>query len=145
MNYALAAISLKLNHGRLQFPSELPNADYHFAVGDVAAWSGIKRVGNAFIMGQFIATNIMKLILATETLGTDHDLLNCPPMDPMMALSIGSNALVYQEALGVLSSEELKKTVIGRGMGIDCELSYVIYLPIRLTLTSVLRLLTIKS
>jgi hypothetical protein len=101
----------------------LPNADCHFAVGDAVAWSGIKRVGNAFIMGQFAATNIMKLMLTAEDVRREQDLLNCPSMDPMMALSIGSQALVYQKAIGVLSSEELKETVIGRGMGIDGEVS----------------------
>jgi hypothetical protein len=85
------------------------------------AYTNPSPMGNAFIMGQFVATNIMKLMLGEETLSPERDLLECPPMDPMMALSIGSNALVYQEALGVLSSEELKETVIGRDMGIDGE------------------------
>jgi hypothetical protein len=123
VNNALCAETSKLNYDRLQFSSELPNTDYHFAVGDATAWSGIKRAGNAFIMGQFVATNLMRHILAAENLNADFDLLNCPEMDPMMALSVGSKALVYQEAIGVLASEELKETVIGRGMGIDGTLS----------------------
>lgn len=92
---------------RLQFFNVLPNAAYHFAVGDIAAWSGIKRVGNAFIMGQFAATNFVKLMLrnsfSTHNLSAHNQesdqhntLAECPPMDPMMALGIGKNALVYQ-------------------------------------------------
>jgi hypothetical protein len=96
-------------------------------------------------MGQFAATNIMKLMLIAEGVSTDEDLLNCPSMDPMMALSIGSNALIYQEAMGVVSSEELKETVIGRGMGIDGEITLLLPLTFELTCASVLKVLALES
>ncbi|TGO19661.1 hypothetical protein BTUL_0003g01160 [Botrytis tulipae] len=50
----------------LQFPSDLVNADFHYAAGDVVSWCGIKRVGNAFIMGQHVATNIVVKCVAGE-------------------------------------------------------------------------------
>jgi NADH dehydrogenase FAD-containing subunit len=120
---------LSLTLYRLQLCNILPNATSHFAIGDVAAWSGIKRVGNAFIMGQFAATNIMKMMLSNCSAyneESDHckKLAECPTMDPMMALSIGKNALVYQSGHGVQHSEALKESVVGRGLGIDGEMHF---------------------
>jgi hypothetical protein len=94
------------------------------------AWSGIKRVGNAFIMGQFAATNIMRQIDAMSVTQNflPHaeqaaDLIDCPPMKPMMALSIGDTALVYPKGEAGCWSEESRELVVGRGLGIDRKLS----------------------
>jgi len=109
----------------LQLSSVLPEADRHFAVGDVVSWSGIKRVGNAFIMGQFVATNIVRMLLDSER--SSHDtagsqpfsLEECPDFEPMMALSIGQNAVVYSKGTNVAWGVHLKDAVVGRGLGID--------------------------
>jgi NADH dehydrogenase FAD-containing subunit len=47
----------------LNFPSDSPNYRRHFAVGDIAAWSGIKRCGAAMHMGHFAAENIHQLMI----------------------------------------------------------------------------------
>jgi NADH dehydrogenase FAD-containing subunit len=44
-----------------------PNKERHFGVGDVIAWSGIKRAGSAMVMGQAAAWNIFASILNLET------------------------------------------------------------------------------
>lgn len=66
-------------------------------------------------MGQFAATNIMQTIA-----GRGGDCAECPPMKPMMALSIGETALVYGRG-GEDWSEESQGLVVGRGLGIDGE------------------------
>jgi hypothetical protein len=102
----------------------LINAEFHFAVGDAVSWSGIKRVGNAFVMGQFVATNIMLQMISGapgHSFQSDVDLVKCPPMKPMMALSIGETALVYRGDDTGSWTEEVQEVVVGRGLGIDRE------------------------
>lgn len=50
---------LKFKHGA--------NKDSHFGVGDVVAWTGIKRAGSAMVMGQAAAWNIYASILNSES------------------------------------------------------------------------------
>lgn len=118
---------------RLQFPSSVVNAELHYAVGDAVSWSGIKRVGNAFIMGQFVATNLLMQIhggawaVPFKRLGDAVDdnpvgltkLVDCPPMKPMMALSLGKLALVYRGDDSGEWTEEDQEAVVGRGLGIE--------------------------
>jgi len=92
-----------------------PNAEFHYAVGDAVSWTGIKRVGNAFIMGQLVATNILRQISSTSM---REQLVECPDMEPMMALSIGKTALVFRGE-GDEWSEENQEMTVGRGLGID--------------------------
>ncbi|TVY49855.1 Fe-regulated protein 8, partial [Lachnellula cervina] len=117
----------------LQFPSSVVNAELHYAVGDAVSWSGIKRVGNAFIMGQFVATNLLMQIhggawaVPFKRLGDAVDdnpvgltkLVDCPPMKPMMALSLGKLALVYRGDDSGEWTEEDQEAVVGRGLGIE--------------------------
>ncbi len=53
---------------RLNFPIETPNASSHYAIGDVAAWSGIKRCGSAMSMGHLSAVNIHQQLLSLQNL-----------------------------------------------------------------------------
>jgi hypothetical protein len=48
-------------------------------------------------------------------------LLRCPDFEPMMALSVGDEAVAYTEASGVIWGKEIKEKLIGRGLGIDSE------------------------
>ncbi|KAF2686322.1 apoptosis inducing factor [Lentithecium fluviatile CBS 122367] len=43
------------------------NKESHFGVGDVIAWTGIKRAGSAMVMGQAAAWNIFASILNSES------------------------------------------------------------------------------
>lgn len=105
----------------LQFPESLPNADSHFAVGDAVSWSGIKRSGNAHIMGQFAATNIVQMLIAVEDGGNSEEakLAACPPFKSMMSLAIGEQAIGMR--FGLMYGKEVKERAFGRGLGIDSE------------------------
>ncbi|ATZ48284.1 Bcalo3 [Botrytis cinerea B05.10] len=109
----------------LQFPSDLVNADFHYAAGDVVSWSGIKRVGNAFIMGQHVATNIVRQICSSRVKENPTALAVCPQIKPMMALSIGDTALVYPKDENDSWGEEQQNLVVGRGLGIDLCSAYL--------------------
>lgn len=52
-----------------------------------------------------------------------EDLLECPDFEPMMALSIGDEAVAYTKASGVTWGKNVKDQIIGRGLGIDREYS----------------------
>lgn len=85
-------------------------------------------------MGQFVATNILRQLnnnawasglgVLNETAVNESGprpgkaLLHCPPMKPMMALSIGNTALVYRGD-GDSWTEEDQEVAVGRGLGID--------------------------
>jgi NADH dehydrogenase FAD-containing subunit len=97
-----------------------------FAVGDAASWPGIKRAGNALIMGQYAATNIVQSIVNKEKAGQGYvglpdetSLVTCPQFQPMMALTIGDEAICYTPSTGLSWGKEIKDEIVGRGMGID--------------------------
>ena len=81
------------------------------------------------IMGQYAASNILKLIKRQEELRTSamrssdlsktKTLLECPDFEPMMALSVGEEGVAYTEASGVVWGKNIKENLIGRGLGID--------------------------
>jgi hypothetical protein len=91
------------------------------------------------IMGQYAASNILKLLdlqhQQQQQQQQQHqnqnqkdcrpkttDLLQCPDFEPMMALSVGDEAVAYTKASGVVWGKEVKDKLIGRGLGIDREL-----------------------
>lgn len=79
----------------LTFPDEVPNSTNHFAIGDVAAWPGIKRAGGAMFMGQVAASNIYSRILRSEDKSADIKQTQYPVWPAMMALAVGTQALAY--------------------------------------------------
>ncbi|KAL1962971.1 hypothetical protein VTN77DRAFT_8817 [Rasamsonia byssochlamydoides] len=108
----------------LQFSATIPNNHIHFAVGDIADWSGIKRVGRALSMGQCAAVNILKLITAGPTKegggGLDGPELQVYPyVPPMIALALGSTAVTYHPDMGVSGGEEAYKTSFGTDLGLS--------------------------
>ncbi|KAF7864289.1 uncharacterized protein EAF02_010257 [Botrytis sinoallii] len=109
----------------LQFPSDLVDADFHYAAGDVVSWCGIKRVGNAFIMGQHVATNIVRQICSSQMKEGSITLAMCPQIRTMMALSIGDTALVYPKGEDDSWGEEQQSLIVGRGLGIELCSAYI--------------------
>ncbi|USP74636.1 hypothetical protein yc1106_01910 [Curvularia clavata] len=109
----------------LQLKSAKEAQETHFAVGDCISWPGINRAGSALIMGQYAATNIMKLIISKEDMfmgqqsAASESLLACPNFEPMMAISVGDEAVVYAPTTGIASGKKAKDMFIGRGYGID--------------------------
>lgn len=106
----------------LQFSPTIPNNTDHFAVGDITAWSGIKRVGRALYMGQCAAVNILQLMAAASKQrkeGEKYDLYEYPEVPPMMALALGSTAVTYHPSTGVSGGAEAYKTSFGTDLGLS--------------------------
>lgn len=79
----------------LQLSSDkVPNADTHFAVGDLINWSGIKRCGGAMHQGHYAGLNIHQIILQ-EMQGKEPVFSTISPVPPMIGLAVGKNALSY--------------------------------------------------
>ncbi|KAJ5708694.1 hypothetical protein N7488_008495 [Penicillium malachiteum] len=102
-------------HPSLQFSGDVPNAEHHFAIGDLAAWSGIKRCGGAMHMGQYAAENIHKHMLAGCT-GEKPTFKNLTPFPSVMGLALGKKCAVYSPDEGTRASEELMDGMFGNDM-----------------------------
>lgn len=102
-----------------QLPSSVPNADVHYAVGDIAKWTGIKRSGPAMSQGKYAATNIVQTLIALEDGKSveDAELASCPPSQPTMTLAIGEQAMGMR--MGLRYGKEVKMRAFGTGLGID--------------------------
>lgn len=93
----------------MSLKGNFPNADRHFGVGDVVAWSGIKRAGGAMHSGHHAGHNIYQLILG-EKMGESHAIkfqeieVDVPPM---MGLAVGKKAMAYDPTSGVTSGEDV--------------------------------------
>ncbi|KAK3617017.1 hypothetical protein LTR56_025561 [Elasticomyces elasticus] len=110
----------------LQLDTAQPYGAHHFVIGDAAPWTGIKRAGNAMIMGQYAASNILQMIAQQQGAGDDQGatsaadpLFECPDFETMIVLSIGDQAIAYTKDTGVSWGKEVKENFVGRGMGID--------------------------
>jgi hypothetical protein len=85
------------------------------------------------IMGQFAASNILKLLhwqqqqqqqlMVSPDSSMRDEMFECPDFEPMMALSVGNEAVAYTKASGVIWGKHVKDQIIGRGLGIDSEYS----------------------
>lgn len=76
----------------------VPNADSHFAVGDIIRWSGIKRCGGALYGGKIAAVNIHQIMMQQQQqqLETkEPDFLKLGPTPPMIGLAVGRNGISY--------------------------------------------------
>lgn len=103
----------------LMFPSEVPNADSHLAIGDVVAWSGIKRCGGAMHMGYFAAANMHEMMLEKMHVAKTARLNELAEIAPMIGLAVGKKAVSYGPAQGVLSGEDVMKAFFGNDLGFD--------------------------
>jgi len=72
---------------------------WHFAVGDVINWSGIKRCGSAMHTGKFAGLNMYQLMLEDLAPGQHHprtaELFKLDPVPPMIAIAVGKEAVAY--------------------------------------------------
>ncbi|KAH1297572.1 hypothetical protein KXV95_000734 [Aspergillus fumigatus] len=99
----------------LQFPSTVANANYHFAVGDLAAWSGIKRCGAAMHMGHYAGYNIHQLMLA-ECIASKPVFQELQEIPPMIGLCLGKTAVSYHPVDGVKDGEDILASMFGDDM-----------------------------
>ncbi|EAQ83086.1 hypothetical protein CHGG_10904 [Chaetomium globosum CBS 148.51] len=103
----------------LAFPPNTPNAPSHFAVGDLAQWSGIKRCGGAMHMGYYAAHNIHQHMQMQTQTQSDRKpkLLTLDEIPPMIGLAVGRKAVAYWPEAGVTAGEEVMKTFFGEDLG----------------------------
>ncbi|KAF7125666.1 hypothetical protein CNMCM5793_001905 [Aspergillus hiratsukae] len=99
----------------LQFPSPIPNASHHFAIGDLAAWSGIKRCGAAMHMGHYAGYNIHQLMLA-ECVASKPAFQELQEIPPMIGLCLGRTAVSYHPVDGVKDGEDILASMFGDDM-----------------------------
>ena len=97
-----------------------PNSQKHFAVGDIASWSGIRRCGGAMHMGHIAALNIYQQLLSNQT-GCIPKFTEIAAFPAMIALAVGSKAVVYSPTKGTVSGEEQMKLYFGEDLGLTSE------------------------
>jgi hypothetical protein len=100
----------------LQFSGDIPSAEHHYAVGDLAAWPGIKRCGGAMHMGHYAAMNIHQQMMA-ECSGNKPNLKTLNPFPAVIGLALGTKAVSYTPDEGTKHGEELLTSLFGEDMG----------------------------
>ncbi|KAJ5114263.1 FAD-dependent pyridine nucleotide-disulfide oxidoreductase [Penicillium alfredii] len=103
-------------HSSLQFSGGVLNPEHHYAVGDIAAWSGIKRCGGAMHMGHFAATNIHQHMLATCGAGKPS-FVTLQPFPSIMGLALGKKTVSYSPIDGTRDGEDIMASMFGGDMG----------------------------
>lgn len=110
-------------HPNLQLDSDIPNAEYHYAAGDIASWPGIKRCGAAMHHGHYAAVNIHQTMLQSA-LGTTPEFLQLNrDVPPMMGLAVGSQAVSYTPSGGTDWGEDVSKLYFGDDLGFESKYS----------------------
>lgn len=114
-------------HQNLMFKDTIPNASSHFGVGDVIAWSGIKRAGSATVMGQAAAQNIYASILNSELPGSaeQYPPTELPAWAAVIGLAVGKQCLTYDPAGGMKYGVEVMKNYFGADLGWSANLKYL--------------------
>ncbi|KAF1917506.1 hypothetical protein BDU57DRAFT_471249 [Ampelomyces quisqualis] len=114
-------------HQSLMFKDTIPNAASHYGVGDVIAWSGIKRAGSATVMGQAAAQNIYASILNSElsTSEEKHTLTELPAWAAVIGLAVGKQCLTYDPTNGMKYGVEIMQGYFGDDLGWAANLKYL--------------------
>ncbi|RDW78292.1 FAD protein [Coleophoma crateriformis] len=99
----------------LNFAPGAPNAKYHFAIGDLAKWSGIKRCGGAFHMGSYAAINIHQQLL--EKMGVKPNFVALDEYPAMIALAVGKQAVLYGPDDGTTWGRDKMEMMFGEDLG----------------------------
>jgi hypothetical protein len=100
----------------MNFIGDIMNKDYHFAAGDLVAWTGIKRCGAAMAMGHYAAFNIHQQILQGNQ--DEAQFIEFPDAPPMIALAVGKNAISYSPDAGAESGVEVMRSFFGEDLGL---------------------------
>ncbi|KAH7036314.1 pyridine nucleotide-disulfide oxidoreductase AMID-like protein [Macrophomina phaseolina] len=100
----------------LRFQDLVPNAEFHYAAGDIVKWSGIKRCGAAMHMGQYAAQNIHAHMLK-EVPGVEPTWKELSEFPPMIGLAVGKKAVVYDPQEGTSDGEHLMKSYFEQDLG----------------------------
>jgi NADH dehydrogenase FAD-containing subunit len=111
----------------LRFKNTIPNASSHYGIGDVIAWSGIKRAGSATVMGQAAAQNIYASILNSE-LRSDakqHTMTELPAWAAVIGLAVGKQCLTYDPTNGMKYGVDVMQAYFGDDLGWAANLKYL--------------------
>ncbi|KAL2868798.1 putative pyridine nucleotide-disulfide oxidoreductase AMID-like [Aspergillus lucknowensis] len=102
----------------LEFPadSSIPNAGDHYAAGDVARWSGIKRAGAAMHQGHYAARNIHQKMMQ-RVYGTVPEFVSLAEVEPGMGLALGKTAVGYFPGMGLSEGEETRELFFQGDLG----------------------------
>ncbi|OAL54994.1 FAD/NAD(P)-binding domain-containing protein [Pyrenochaeta sp. DS3sAY3a] len=114
-------------HQSLMFKDHIPNASSHFGVGDVIAWSGIKRAGSATVMGQTAAQNIYSDILNSELppSAEKYTTTELPAWAAVIGLAVGKQCLTYDPSNGIKYGVQVMKDYFGEDLGWSGNLKYL--------------------
>jgi len=96
-----------------------------YAIGDIAAVSGIKRAGAALRMGCVAAINIYSTILAQEGVTQEAVYNEWPEVPPMIALAVGKQALTYGPGQEIEWGRKVMEQVFSNDLGWAFTLKYL--------------------
>ncbi|KAJ5329418.1 hypothetical protein N7452_009808 [Penicillium brevicompactum] len=100
----------------LQFSGDVPNKEFHYAAGDLACWSGIKRGGAAMHQAHFAAVNIHQRMIA-QLYKTTPKFNELVEVAPMMALALGKTAVGYFPTMGLTVGDEIRNMFFNEDLG----------------------------
>ncbi|CAG8362590.1 unnamed protein product [Penicillium salamii] len=100
----------------LQFSGDVPNKEFHYAAGDLACWSGIKRGGAAMHHAHFAAVNIHQRMLA-HLYKTEPKFNELVEVAPMMALALGKTAVGYFPTMGLTVGDTIRNMFFNEDLG----------------------------
>jgi len=109
----------------LTLASEDSKNPTHFAIGDIARVSGIKRAGAALRMGCVAAINIYAAMLAQEGLTEEPAYNDWPEVPPMIALAVGKQALTFGPGQGTKWGVDVMEQTFGDDLGWTFSLRYL--------------------
>ncbi|KKA29548.1 hypothetical protein TD95_001664 [Thielaviopsis punctulata] len=109
----------------LQFAEGTPNHNTHFALGDLAQWSGIKRCGGAMHMGGYAAHNIHQLMLAEAVPDYKPEFNLLDEFPPVMGLAVGRKAMATGGPDDVKVGEDVMAAYFRDDLGFDICWNYI--------------------
>jgi NADH dehydrogenase FAD-containing subunit len=117
-------------HQSLMFKDTIPNASSHYGIGDVIAWTGIKRAGSATVMGQAAAQNIYASILNSELSPSAAEskrtaLTELPAWAAVIGLAVGKQCLTYDPTNGMKYGVDVMQGYFGDDLGWAANLKYL--------------------
>lgn len=109
---------------RMEFLPNLPNHEYHYAVGDIIDWSGIKRCGAAMSQGYHAAHNIHQRLLQTlpsTKSSSKPEMKLFPHVPPMIAIAIGKTAIMFSPNDGLTFGKDVLQMMFRDDIGFASE------------------------
>ena len=122
----------------LQFSGDVPNKEFHYAAGDLACWSGIKRGGAAMHHAHFAVVNIHQRMMA-QLYKTETKFNELVEVAPMMALALGETAVGYFPTMGLTVGDTIRNMFFNDDLGYGSKLinRILITFPLELLLTEI--------